>query len=873
LNKKGKSIFSISLILVLTLSALLTMMPAVMAQGIDPHPYINAVPNPVQVNNPTLFHVGSVYPTPTSVTGWVGLSVEIVKPDGSTEWITGINTDTTGGTGVVYTPTQVGTYTVRTLFPETVTTFNSGRVGPAGTLIAETYSEALELVVQEDPIAFYPYIDLPSEYWTRPFEHREWGVLGSHHTHSVEPTSSGPHNIVKPIGNEYAPESGHVLWRYQMQVGGTAGGFLGNLGFEQGDAYEEKFHGVLVIGGVLIFNDFEDQYGPYGPEREVVAMDLKTGEELWRRELVAYDGEIDKVDIGQVFYWDSYNYHGAFGYIWTTPGSSWHAFDPYTGRWEYSMENVPSGTNIIGPRGEIYRLSINKNAGTMRLWNSSRVVSNAGSWRPQGEVYNCSEGNPRNGGVEWTINVTGLSDLPGSIYKYRDTFAIGTNFQRGAKVPDGVGDIWLLEYDLFAGTAEIAWQTTWTLPTGVQTVTVEDVSVEQDLIIHSSKETRQTWGRRLSTGALVWGPTPMRHYTDNWGHSSGNSWDIIAEDKVIAGNYGGTVWCYDAQTGDVEWTFDIDDPYTEVLHNNRWRFRPTCATDGKLYIENTEHNPRDPQPRGAPFICLDLETGEEIWRLPYRQGEWSTYAVVADSSIVMQNTYDQSFYVVAKGPSQTTVSANPAVSTHGSNVMVTGSVMDVSPGTQEAKIKLRFPNGVPAVSDESMTDMMTYVYNQYPKPMTTGVTVKVEAWDPNGNYQDLGSVMTDSYGNFGFAFEPEVPGQYYIWATFEGTNGLYGSADSTYIVVDEAPSPATPIEPEEPETPTEPEEPETPTEPEEPETPTEPEEPETPTEPEEPTEPEQPTEAPLITTEVAIILAVAIASIIGIGAFWYLRKR
>jgi outer membrane protein assembly factor BamB len=508
----------------------------------------------------------------------------------------------------------------------------------------------------------------------------------------------------------------------------------------------------------------------------------------------------------------------------------------------------------------------------MRLWNSSRVVSNAGSWRPQGEVYNCSEGNARNGGVEWTINVTGLSDLPGSIYKIRDSFAIGTDFQRGSKAPQPA-NIWLLEYDLFAGTAEIAWHTTWTLPSGVQTITVEDVNVDQDLIIHSSKETRQTWGRRLSTGALVWGPTPMRHYTDNWGHSSGNSWDIIGEDKVIAGNYGGTVWCYDAQTGEVEWTFDIDDPYTEVLHNNRWRFRPTCVTDGKLYIENTEHNPRDPQPRGAPFICLDLETGEEIWRLPYRQGEWSTYAVVADSSIVMQNTYDQSFYVVAKGPSQTTVSANPAVSTHGSNVMVTGSVMDVSPGTQEAKIKLRFPNGVPAVSDESMTDMMTYVYNQYPKPMTTGVTVKVEAWDPNGNYQDLGSVMTDSYGNFGFALEPEVPGQYYIWATCEGTNGLYGSADSTYIVVDEAPSPATPIEPEEPTTP---EEPETPTEPEEPETPTEPEEPEepeTPTEPEEPTEPEQPAEAPLITTEVAIILAVAIASIIGIGAFWYLRKR
>ena len=115
-----------------------------------------------------------------------------------------------------------------------------------------------------------------------------------------------------------------------------------------------------------------------------------------------------------------------------------------------------------------------------------------------------------------------------------------------------------------------------------------------------------------------------------------------------------------------------------------------------------------------------------------------------------------------------------------------------------------------------------------------GVTVKLTAIDPNGNDQDIGEVTTDIWGNYGIDWVPPVPGKYFIVAEFEGTESYWGSADSTYITVDPAPSPAMPIEPEQP------------------------------------TEPEEP-EAPLITTEVAIIAAVAV--VIGIAAYWVLRKR
>jgi len=48
----------------------------------------------------------------------------------------------------------------------------------------------------------------------------------------------------------------------------------------------------------------------------------------------------------------------------------------------------------------------------------------------------------------------------------------------------------------------------------------------------------------------------------------------------------------------------------------------------------------------------------------------------------------------------------------------------------------RFANGVPAVSDQSMSDWMAYVHQQKPMPAnTTGVLVSINVVDSNGNYQ------------------------------------------------------------------------------------------------------------------------------------------
>jgi hypothetical protein len=197
----------------------------------------------------------------------------------------------------------------------------------------------------------------------------------------------------------------------------------------------------------------------------------------------------------------------------------------------------------------------------------------------------------------------------------------------------------------------------------------------------------------------------------------------------------------------------------------------------------------------------------------------------------------------------------------GTSVLITGSVTDQSSGETCLGIPAA---GTPAISDEDMTSWMEYMYMQQEKPTDAkGVTVKLTSIDPNGNYQDLGEVTTDIWGNFGKSWIPPVPGEYVIMAEFEGSASYGSSAASTYIVVDEAPVAAQPIEPE-PAAPA-------PTEP----TPSTVEQ--TEAEPVMPVATEttitETTETQFITTETAILAAVAVACVIGVVSFLALRKR
>jgi len=148
---------------------------------------------------------------------------------------------------------------------------------------------------------------------------------------------------------------------------------------------------------------------------------------------------------------------------------------------------------------------------------------------------------------------------------------------------------------------------------------------------------------------------------------------------------------------------------------------------------------------------------------------------------------------VGRGPSATTVVASPKVSVHGSSVLVEGSVIDIAAGTQQDEQAARFPDGVPAVSDESMSDWMEYVYMQRPRPSdVVGVEVVVYEDDPNGNHYEVGRTTSDEDGFFKLTFEPLVPGEYTVIASFEGSDAYWRSHANAAISVEEAPA-ATPV--------------------------------------------------------------------------------
>jgi hypothetical protein len=770
----------IALLLMFAITASLIALPSAKAQEVTgymkTYAYIGATPNPIGVGQEVLIHVGITQQQANVAAGWEGLTVTVTKPDGKTETLGPFKTDATGGTGTIYVPSMTGNYTLQTHFPEQVTTSGiGGYFGlyiPAGTKMEASDSEVMTLTVQEEPREYWPGIPLPAEYWTRPIDaqFREWSpIAGS--------WLSNPDNLFAQY-NDDAPDTAHVLWKKPFTTGGLAGGDMGVQGMDCGDAYEGKFPNRFILMGKLYYTA-----GPYEYPRLIHCVDLHTGEELWAKTFL----DNRTISFGQLIYWDSYNYHAVFEYLWVTVGSHWYGFDAFTGELISEYTDVPSGSNIVGEKGEIYRYSISLSQARMTLWNQSAMVSLQGSWGSQNDrtgsrALNASQGSRYD--RAWALNVSIPTGLTGSV--------------RAIKLGDRVvgNDISNEEVRTWGFSLEpgregqLLFDKTWQTPsewrTGNLTIGATADSIDAGLLTIGVKEQRRHYGFSTETGEYMWKTEP-EHYLDiyNYGRYS-----YIAYDTFFSVGMSGIINAYDVKTGERIWQYAATDPYTEILWSDNWPMRPLFITDGKLYLGHEEHSVVDPKPRGAPFICLNVTNGEEIWRVDglFRQTFWGGTAIIGDSIIATQDTYSQCVYAIGKGPSATTISAPEDVQPLGKSVLLKGMVTDVSPGTNSADLEMRFPNGVPAVSDANMSEWMLYVYKQFPRPADVmGVEVVISVIDPNNNIYDIGRAVTDASGMFKLMYTPEVPGEYTIIASFDGSGAYYASFAETALGVEEAP--------------------------------------------------------------------------------------
>jgi hypothetical protein len=149
--------------LVLTVFAGLLAMNSANAQVATKvtYAFINAIPNPVGVNQSVLLHIGILEGLAKTTDGWENLTVTVKKPDGTTEILGPFRTDSTGGTGWIYIPKMAGIYYLQTHFPAQDYTWPPWAIGspiPQGGTIhyLASDSEILELIVQEEPIEYHP---------------------------------------------------------------------------------------------------------------------------------------------------------------------------------------------------------------------------------------------------------------------------------------------------------------------------------------------------------------------------------------------------------------------------------------------------------------------------------------------------------------------------------------------------------------------------------------------------------------------------------------------------------------------------------------------------------------------------------------------
>jgi hypothetical protein len=140
-----------------------------------------------------------------------------------------------------------------------------------------------------------------------------------------------------------------------------------------------------------------------------------------------------------------------------------------------------------------------------------------------------------------------------------------------------------------------------------------------------------------------------------------------------------------------------------------------------------------------------------------------------------------------------TVSAPDIGVTTASPITITGTVMDISPGTRaitqpdltltkQNEIAMNFPNGIPCVSDASQSRWMEYVYQQQPAPTgTTGVPITLSVLDANNNFRTIATTTSSATGTFSFTWTPDIPGDFTLIASFAGSNSYYGSQATTHF--------------------------------------------------------------------------------------------
>jgi PQQ-like domain len=821
----------IATILVTSMAITLVDLPSANAHTpswqLTTYAYIYAAPNPVGLGQQTLIFVW----LDTTMQGnaenkdvrFHNYQLTITKPDGTNETKTfDVVTDPTSSAYTPYTPTQVGTYTLTFNFPGQVYTYTQantpGLSAGSAAYQNDTYTPStakMNLVVQQDPVAKVAENPLPIEYWTRPVEgeNHAWETVASNWLGGAAVS-----DIWQKNGD--SPKSSHIMWTKALEYGGLTGDVISQINavntdpnapynqgysndsattYYSGFSYNTRFGSPLIVNGILYYQAPLGEAGTGGGE---FAVDLRTGQQVWSSTTFIPSK-------AQMYDLQTPNQHGVVSAIlWMVSGTTWIGYNAFNQQPIINLTNVPSGTEIYTNDGAICRYQFSYNTATqtgwLALWNDTKAISDAyplyagPGWPNTGSAVSI------NANASYSWNVTINADLRGSanpsmVGIIPGDVILGSSSSVGlTSVPNPNANPWTMWAisDKPATRGNLTWIKQYAAPAGNITrmlawQPIDPVNREWTM---TDFETGQRLAYSLTDGSLLWGPLGdqpgFQYYSSREG--------LPAYGNLYVTGYGGVVYCYSMKDGTLLWSYGKGGVGNSTNSGDEtpWGNYPTHAAafaDGMIYVMSGEHSPNTPLYKGYRARALDAFTGQESWTLL----DWSASGLgtsvapvaIADGYMAFANAYDGQVYVVGKGPSTMTVEAPMADIAQGSGLVIRGTVTDISAGTKQSGVAERFANGVPAVSDQSMSDWMAYVYQQKPIPAnTTGVLVSISVVDSNGNSRPIGTATTDSSGTYNLQWTPDITGKFTVTASFAGSASYYPSHAVTAFAVDAAPT-------------------------------------------------------------------------------------
>jgi outer membrane protein assembly factor BamB len=616
------------------------------------------------------------------------------------------------------------------------------------------------------------------------------------------------------------------MWTKPLQTGGVVGGDDLNIPgdtFFEGSAYINRFSNPIILAGKLFYT--EPISFPGGSTGPTTCVDLRTGEVLWSRK------DVPSLSFGFIFDVHQMNQHGVYLPILATSNFA-RCFDGDTGEPLFNVTGVPTGSLVMGTGGEQLRYIID-NAGNsthpdwrLGQWNSSLLwdgygYSGSTSFRPSisgtvdGGISNRSSSICR---YNWNVSIpwrNAMKTTPlvfGAFYNDMLLCANGSLGRLPGISAQGIQDGTPITY--FAvnlnpskgAVGSVLWWNTVSPPAGNKTIVPNAVDPVNRIFLEEYRETVEWVAYSMDTGQKLWGPTKPQTdmgALDYYGNQfSGHMLAEPAYGNFYVVGFAGILYCYDIKTGNIKWTYGNGG---EGNSTNAGYYAPrgnyptmmAAIGNGVIYLETTEHTVTTPIYKGARTRAVNATDGTEIWTLSsYTGGGRSMSAFgIADGFATWFNGYDNQIYVVGRGSSATTVEVSPKVSVFGDSVLMEGTVMDTASGTKQNQQVARFPEGVPAVSDDSMIEWMEYIYQQKPRPTDVkGVEVTLSVLDANNNYREIGKAITDSNGFYSLMWTPDIPGKYTVYASFAGSKAYWPSHDETAFGVSEAPAAAPLIE-------------------------------------------------------------------------------